>query len=239
VPTPAEEILADSGLARVDEHYQAWHVPLNRNVDRLNANRLATGLEVQLAYPDQPENVPGSLFVHVAAGTMINALGQHAAVAEVPAFPVPATATTRVWVGDDGSVAAGANWPPDADHARLATVTTDAAKVTGIADERPSARVAGFGWERRPIRLVTAAAAVLDSDGTVLADTTAGVFALTLPSPVGRSGRILRVKQVASANALTVGTAAGQIDGAATKVYAAQNEAHAFQSDGANWWIVG
>ena len=66
----------------------------------------------------------------------------------------------------------------------------------------------------------------------------AGGITLTLPTPVGADGCSIRIKKVdAAAGAITVATAAGNIDGSATKTISTQNEGYEFVSDGTNWMV--
>lgn len=86
---------------------------------------------------------------------------------------------------------------------------------------------------------VTAAYAVQPFDRVILADATAGGFTVTLPSAVGRHGQQpLTVKRTSAANNVTVASAGGNIDGAATAVLTTQYASYTFVSDGALWWIV-
>jgi hypothetical protein len=88
-------------------------------------------------------------------------------------------------------------------------------------------------------RTVTAATTALAADTFIMGDATAGAFTITLPSAVGQTGEMVIKKIDASANAVTVdGAGAETIDGAATKVLAAQYDSVRIASDGANWMIV-
>ena len=81
--------------------------------------------------------------------------------------------------------------------------------------------------------------AVLATDEVVLADATAGAFAVTLPAANALPGRRITIKKIdATANAVTVASAGGTIDGAVSIAMATQNEAVTVMSGGANWWIV-
>lgn len=75
---------------------------------------------------------------------------------------------------------------------------------------------------------------VLATDGTVELLTNAGTF--TLPTPVGIQGRTYTLKNAQTANALTVATAAGNIDGSST--VAVSGGSITVQSDNANWRIT-
>jgi len=95
----------------------------------------------------------------------------------------------------------------------------------------------------QPLRSVSGAAAVADSDYFILADATGGAFDVTLPSAVNRAGRSFVVKRVISvANAVTVKSTAGTLDGVAAGTgigLSAQWMMRKFTSDGANWFITG
>jgi hypothetical protein len=87
---------------------------------------------------------------------------------------------------------------------------------------------------------VHAAAATLVGGSPVhLFDTTAGAFALTLPAaPAG--GQVYYIKQINSANALTVAGNGKNIDGAASIVFTAQNEGVLVQYNAAlaAWFVI-
>ena len=85
----------------------------------------------------------------------------------------------------------------------------------------------------------TAAYTLTATDSVILADATAAAFTVTLPSPSGISGRQYTIKKIdASANAVTIASASGNIDGAATKILSAQWQAAQMVSDGVNWFVV-
>jgi len=78
-------------------------------------------------------------------------------------------------------------------------------------------------------------------DGLILADASSATFSITLPTAVGVSGKIYRVKRVDQtlANSVTVVTTSSQtIDGALTKLLATQYEEIDVVSDGSNWQIL-
>ncbi len=66
---------------------------------------------------------------------------------------------------------------------------------------------------------------------------TSGTFTVTAFTPVGSSGRIIWVKNAGS-GVVTVATAAGTIDGAATYSLSIQYQSVTLASDGTNWHIV-
>ncbi len=88
-----------------------------------------------------------------------------------------------------------------------------------------------------PVATKTAAYTLTTADRIILADTTLGAFALTLPVPSGATGMPFQVKQKAGNNALTVATASGTIDGVGTFVFPGVNSAYTFISDGTSYFI--
>lgn len=77
------------------------------------------------------------------------------------------------------------------------------------------------------------------ADEVILCDATGGAFTVTLPTPVGNTGKVFTVKKVdAGANAITLATAAGTIDGASTKSVQYQYKSLTVVSDGTNWFII-
>lgn len=86
----------------------------------------------------------------------------------------------------------------------------------------------------------TVAYSVTRADSVVLADATGGAITITLLTPVGIKARRYTVKRLnAGANAVTIATASGLIDGAATQVLAAQYAKITVVSDGTNWQVIG
>lgn len=83
----------------------------------------------------------------------------------------------------------------------------------------------------------SAAYTLVSSDFAVDVNATGGAVTITLPTAINNNGRQYRVTKVdASANAVTISTTASQtINGAATKVLAAQWSSLMLWSDGANW----
>jgi len=78
------------------------------------------------------------------------------------------------------------------------------------------------------------------NDETILANVSAGAFAITLPTAVGATGKIYIVKKIdSSANSVTVNTTSSQtIDGATSRLLTNQYDAIQVQGDGANWFII-
>ena len=93
------------------------------------------------------------------------------------------------------------------------------------------------GTLKTAVATKTAAYTLTTADRIILADTTLGAFALTLPAPSGATGLPFQVKQKAGNNALTVATASGTIDGAGAFVFPGVNSAYSFISDGTSYFI--
>ena len=72
------------------------------------------------------------------------------------------------------------------------------------------------------------------SDIIILAN---GTFTVTLPTPVGATGRFYTVKNTGTGT-VTVATTAGTIDGGATAVITVQYSSIDVVSDGTNWNII-
>lgn len=91
-----------------------------------------------------------------------------------------------------------------------------------------------------PLAAKTAAATITDRDGVVTGDATGGPFTLTLPTAVGRRGRLVVCKKLdASVNAVTVdGAGTETIDGAATVALTTQWQVVRLLSDGTNWLVL-
>lgn len=82
---------------------------------------------------------------------------------------------------------------------------------------------------------------ILTTDDTVLMDPTAGGCGATLPDPASVTpGKRITVKRVTSGpNLVTIGTAAGLIDGVATcTLFGNTLQGATFVSDSANWWLI-
>jgi len=119
----------------------------------------------------------------------------------------------------------------------LQTNNTDLLRV-GIAGVTASSLVVN-GPIATALATKTTAYTLTATDSVILADATAAAFTVTLPSAVGIAGRQYTIKKVdSSANAVTIASAAGNIDGAATKTLSAQWQAARVVSDGANWFVV-
>jgi hypothetical protein len=84
-------------------------------------------------------------------------------------------------------------------------------------------RVVNGPFEIRGAKTVTATYTVLSTDWCLLCDATGAAFTVTLPDSRLVLGQVFQIKRMnGGANAVTVGTAAGNIDGAATFSLSAQ-----------------
>jgi hypothetical protein len=117
---------------------RGWDAPLNANSQQLDATPAIGSLCVtQHEYPST------SLLVNVASGTFVSAAGAYVSCAGQTALALPANASTKLWVIDSGALASGAAWPsPGTNHVRLATVSTGAATITTVTDNRTPFRSA-------------------------------------------------------------------------------------------------
>lgn len=71
------------------------------------------------------------------------------------------------------------------------------------------------------------------------ADAAAAAFTVTIIRALGVAGRQYTIKKIdGSTNAVTIASAAGNIDGAATKTLSTQWQAARVVSDGINWFVV-
>ena len=94
--------------------------------------------------------------------------------------------------------------------------------------------------QKTSIKEVTTTYTSTLDDRTVLGDATAGAFSITLPKAYDSKGYIFTfIKSDVSANALTIdGDGSETINGATTKVLAAQYDTVDIQSDGTEYWII-
>ena len=78
---------------------------------------------------------------------------------------------------------------------------------------------------------------VLVANGPMQLVTASGTFTVTLFTPVGYTGYTVNVKDIGTGT-ITVGTAAGLIDGVSTVTISRQYNSLTFVSDGTNWNII-
>lgn len=76
-------------------------------------------------------------------------------------------------------------------------------------------------------------------DSIILVDASGGNRTINLPNAQDVGEKIFRVKKIdSSGNSVTVDPLAGNVDGAATKVWTTALQGYGFVSDGANYWTV-
>jgi hypothetical protein len=91
------------------------------------------------------------------------------------------------------------------------------------------------------IKAVTGNYTVTAADNTVLANTTAGAFTITLPAPTGIAGRIYTIKKIGTGgidNQLTITPSSATIDGGSSYVIYNDWTFVTLQTDGSNWYII-
>lgn len=98
------------------------------------------------------------------------------------------------------------------------------------------------GTTTETLALVTKVGAytATDSDAVILCDASGGAFTVTLPTAVGISGKVYRIKKIdSSANAITIDADGSEtIDDSTTRVLSSQYDAITIISDGSEWWIL-
>lgn len=96
------------------------------------------------------------------------------------------------------------------------------------------------GTESLAVASKTNSYTATDSDAVILCDASALAFTITLPTAVGRLGRVYRIKKTdGSPNTVTVdGAGVETIDGGLTATLTVQYEAITIISDGTEWWIL-
>ena len=103
-----------------------------------------------------------------------------------------------------------------------------------------------LGWGSRrgtpPLTLVTKTAnyIIAGGDSVILCNATAGAFTVTLPTAVGREGKVYHTKKIdSSGNLVTVdGDGSETIDGGTTAALSVQYESIMLISDGSTWHII-
>ncbi len=90
------------------------------------------------------------------------------------------------------------------------------------------------------IRTVTADTTLVDSDVVVLCNGTSPGITITLPTAVGREGKIFYVKKIdSSGNSVTIeGDGSETIDNQLFQLLSSQYDAVEVVSDGSEWWII-
>lgn len=98
----------------------------------------------------------------------------------------------------------------------------------------------GTTTETISVRTVTADHTATDSDNLILCDAATGSITITLPTALGRIGKVFRIKKIdSSGNSVTAdGNGSETIDGSTTASLTVQYEAITIASDGSNWHIL-
>jgi hypothetical protein len=78
-----------------------------------------------------------------------------------------------------------------------------------------------------------------DSTHVFFANSAGGSLTVTLPTASGRNGRVYTIKKVAAANTVTIASAGGTIDGAASINMTTQYDYRTVISNGTNWFVIG
>ncbi len=147
-------------LAKPTRSEREWDIPLNSNVDILDALTAIGSLTVT------PVELPSqSLQVRVSAGNYLRTDSTIALFGGANALAIPGNSHVLVWLTEDGLLSTGTVFP-SAPHLRLASVTTNATTISSISDQRVYCVVAGQATE--------AALTTVDVAG--------GTFAITSPS---------------------------------------------------------
>lgn len=187
------------------------------------------GKQVKLGYWDS-----GNAF-----NTVVSIPTDSSAIAITNLKVTGSTFTTQNSGSFSGTVSHDFTNPTDVVHGRLRYDLS--AETFAVYTYNGSALVPAHVWGALASKITTYTAAV--TDRILLADATAGAFAITLPaaSAVAKGKEYTFKKTDSSVNAVTV-TAAGTdtIDGAGTYALSTQYQTVTVVSDGASkWWITG
>ena len=94
-------------------------------------------------------------------------------------------------------------------------------------------------WLPMNTAAVTTTYAVQGKDKVVLADGTGGAFTVTLPDArLRKNAQPITIKRTSAAGNITIASAGGTIDGAATVTLAAQYALRTVISNGTNWIVI-
>lgn len=111
-----------------------WNVPLNANIDLLDAASPIAGLVVTTA------EVPStSLYVAVAAGSYRKGSGVLGAYAGTSSQLIGASVTKKLYLDSSGSLQVGSAFPTTGAYVPLATVVSGTSTITSITDNRVAA----------------------------------------------------------------------------------------------------
>jgi len=109
---------------------------------------------------------------------------------------------------------------------------------TGGALINGDVSVQGNLFAHASITTVTSSTTLVPAQSGIVLVNNAAVTTITLPNAASSTGLTFTIKRL-TANAVTVASAGGTIDGAATQALAAQYDFITLVSDGANWYIIG
>lgn len=146
---------------------------------------------------------------------------------------------------------------PDAGAAARGVVTTAAQTFSGTKTFKDTVAAAGAikvgntgnanstmqidGSVSMAIKTVTSSYTVTNADNTILANTTSGAIAITLPAPANIAGRIYTIKKIGTGsidNALTITPTGATIDGGSSYIIYNDWTFVTLQTDGTNWYII-
>ena len=111
---------------------------------------------------------------------------------------------------------------------------SDEISVLGLSGELSDEQKSNWIKITAAIATKTTTYTITSSDFLLLCN---GTFTITLPTPVGISGRMYFVKNIGT-GIVTLATAAATIDGQSTQIISAQYESITIISDGTVWHIV-
>jgi hypothetical protein len=223
---------ANLRLAKPADGDTGWGATLRANADALDALAPLGGLAVAAT-----ESPSASLNIQVGGGSFRSAAGSIITYAGSASQVLTASATNSIYLTDAGVLTVSTSGWPTAPHVRLAVVVTGTTTLTTTTDVRIPFATLPTGGAWVAVRTVTATDTATLADGLVRCDATGGAFTETLPTPVGCTGKRITVKRVSASNNVTVATAAGSIDGAATKTLGAQYAAITVISNNVTWSI--
>ena len=188
-----------------------------------------------------------------AFGNAIRSINSNRDTAQIIAFKNSGTDLT---VSTNGTDSILLNVPDASTTARgvVTTATQTFAGTKNFQDSVTAAKavlVGGTGSANSTVQVsgslsmtittVTSNYTLTGADNTILANTTSGAIALTLPAPGNFAGRIYTIKKIGTGgidNELTITPASGNIDGGSSyKIYNDWTFV-ALQTDGTNWYII-
>jgi len=118
----------------------------------------------------------------------------------------------------------------------LTDALTEMAAHINLENRRIADAVNSAGGQSARWRTVTSAGDITSVDGSILGDTTAGAFTMTLPPATEYPGMIVRVKKQTGGPALSVGPRGSDtINGGGSVVVTSGT---LFQSDGVSNWFT-